>query len=1098
MSNDKELIQELYESFNGFYSYNECSRALSFNKDDIANAAQWLVDEGEKERTKKTILVKSSTLLAQAEVVSDISNKNLKNNAEIITKDESIIFPMNVSANIWTMNQDQVTLYSETGIKIFSKDPKDVKPLVFKKISNPNNPVIDPLNPIENPVEKKNFFSGFNEDFFKRNKNLANEGSNNELIDNLLEHEDFFVRYSRIIKPEEEGLKVKDNPFLNSSNKDSYISNSNVPPWIKSNANLALFQEPIKEPMKEILPESSILQKESAIIQKETSIKEPPESLKQTILSKIPKKLVLKGSHIKTIESSKKGFHPHPNFHMCYDPYMKKYYVMNWAWNSYTNIFPSLVTIAYDYENYEEREFLIPLHGLRDLKGSCYLPTVSLDVSKSGSPQKNEELECSINSKKQPRFGDILEGINDILVRLMRLQRRRFSMPWILNNWEYTYGYGLVEVMNRKAIVASLKDIEPEKKKLNSQKGKLLSRLNKFISFKENKKIENLTLLEIKKRYAGCIDGSYETYNLILQFCVNDLTILKNLKEFNENMMSNKQLEYLYLVLQYLLLWVKHSDILAVNPKQQNLSFSSFEKLAYEILKNPEIYHSQPDDSPFRKIFSLLWRVIIQGFEIFVRENTRQTLWLEVIFSYSTLSNPIFKYSRKHESIENLCYEISDFDEFDFNPLSYFFMKFAKWNESILPDYPLKESLIEGLKPEDDINKKFDSNTNFFNVYRKFRTLKVKEKSFVEPFGRLFIEDLTFLYHLKSSNNLFEEYYPNYFINNENASDVKGPTKDIKEPSKDNKEPSKDNKEPNENKAFTTLIIDGKTIDMSDFNPKILIPNKKLSDHQEFSKKLWDLFESKLKKALETPSIDGILIFKIFHNLFLDSYLEISRIEDGFFEAFYQTKLTRKFLDVFERVLDHGLHNLLKLSNATYISKIIGSIILILNSVFPLIHQSNMIKFTTMDSNLIKKLINILEILSQYTSIVSKNDQKLNLLVDMFTISNEGIDQINEKVFETNHPYERGKVVSFDQYHFPGALAISVELDKRCQSDTSNDYLIAAGWYNHHTTNMALQMSPRDGVGTCYRISGKPNMKRPLVLLGNTIQVEFSSSGHAK
>ena len=32
---DKELIQELYESFNGYFTFNECARALSYNKDDI-------------------------------------------------------------------------------------------------------------------------------------------------------------------------------------------------------------------------------------------------------------------------------------------------------------------------------------------------------------------------------------------------------------------------------------------------------------------------------------------------------------------------------------------------------------------------------------------------------------------------------------------------------------------------------------------------------------------------------------------------------------------------------------------------------------------------------------------------------------------------------------------------------------------------------------------------------------------------------------------------------------------------------------------------------------------------------------------------------
>ena len=1093
MSHDKELIQELYESFSGFYSYNECARALSFNKDDIANSAQWLADEGEKERTKKTILVKSSTLLAQAEVVSDISNKNLKNNAEILAKDDSLIFPMNVSANIWTMNREQVTLYSETGIKIFSKNPKDVKPLILKKtVTNPL-----PMD-ISEPVQKPNFFTNFNEDFFKRNRELAAES--NELVDSLLEQEDFFLRYSRVLKPEK-----PDKPEENLINSSSFISS--IPPWAKS-----LLSEPQKE-IKEVIV--------------------PPESLKKTISSKILKKLTLKGSHLKTVDGNKKGFHPHSNFHMCYDPFMKKYYVMNWTWNSYTNVFPSLITIAYDYENYEERDFLVPLHGLRDLKGSYYS---SLGNSRFNSPNKKEmeeilqkkiektgeteEIEEILMKKderseekeeflhrKQKKFEDIPEAIDDLLMCLMKLQRRRFSMPWILNNWEYTYGYGLVEILNKKAIIANLKDIEPEKKKLNTQKNKLISRLNKFLALKDSKnpiKTSQLKLLEIKKNYAGCIDGSFETFQLILDFCLSDLSSLLE-KSFT---FTQKQLETLYLKLQYILLWVKHSEILVVYNKQNPESFEKFEKLCYEILKDPVLY--QEEENTRRKVLSLLWRILIQGFEIFIRETSKQRLWLYLIFDYSLLSNVNFKYSRRNENLESLNYEYSDIDEGEMSPLSYFYMKFVKWNESILPDYPLKESLIEGGKAEEEV-KKVDSNTNFFNLYRKFKTLKLREKSFVEPLGRLLIEDLSFLYHIKTSNNLFEDFCPEFFIKpeeNKENKEKKEENKEKKEENKEKLEEIKENKEKipikispekiPENSPAENINIDGKSIKISEFNQKIFISSQRLGEHYSNTTKLWSFLEEKLKKALETALVDGILLFRIFLNLFLESWLEISRIEDGFFEAFYLIKLIRRFLEVFERVIEHGFKHLMQQSNSIYIAKILSLISLILNSIFPLIHHSNILKYSTLDGSLVDKLLSILEKLTKFTEVFTKNDKKLNILRDLFSISNEGIDQINEKIFETNHPYERGKVVSFDQFYFPGALAICVELDKRCQSDTTNDYLIVAGWYSHHITNMGLQMSPRDGVGTCYRISGKPNMKRPLVLLGNTMQVEFSSSGHAK
>lgn len=41
-------------------------------------------------------------------------------------------------------------------------------------------------------------------------------------------------------------------------------------------------------------------------------------------------------------------------------------------------------------------------------------------------------------------------------------------------------------------------------------------------------------------------------------------------------------------------------------------------------------------------------------------------------------------------------------------------------------------------------------------------------------------------------------------------------------------------------------------------------------------------------------------------------------------------------------------------------------------------------------------------------------------------------------------------------------------------------------------------MTHKDNIGSTFRISGKPNLKRPLIILGNSIRVEFSSSASAK
>jgi hypothetical protein len=50
----------------------------------------------------------------------------LKNNVELVTKEDSLIFPNHVSNYLWTMNRTHVALYCESGVKVFSKDPKDV------------------------------------------------------------------------------------------------------------------------------------------------------------------------------------------------------------------------------------------------------------------------------------------------------------------------------------------------------------------------------------------------------------------------------------------------------------------------------------------------------------------------------------------------------------------------------------------------------------------------------------------------------------------------------------------------------------------------------------------------------------------------------------------------------------------------------------------------------------------------------------------------------------------------------------------------------------------------------------------------------------
>jgi other hect domain ubiquitin protein ligase E3 len=108
-------------------------------------------------------------------------------------------------------------------------------------------------------------------------------------------------------------------------------------------------------------------------------------------------------------------------------------------------------------------------------------------------------------------------------------------------------------------------------------------------------------------------------------------------------------------------------------------------------------------------------------------------------------------------------------------------------------------------------------------------------------------------------------------------------------------------------------------------------------------------------------------------------------------------------------------------------------------------------------------------------------------------------------VYETNHPYERSKVQQFDAKYFPGAIALSLEFDRKCQSDQSHDFLTISSYYDYHNSNPGIELplskiflSKGMGIGNTFKVSGKINIKKQIVLLGNTVEGDFASSAHSR
>lgn len=72
-----------------------------------------------------------------------------------------------------------------------------------------------------------------------------------------------------------------------------------------------------------------------------------------------------------------------------------------------------------------------------------------------------------------------------------------------------------------------------------------------------------------------------------------------------------------------------------------------------------------------------------------------------------------------------------------------------------------------------------------------------------------------------------------------------------------------------------------------------------------------------------------------------------------------------------------------------------------------------------------------------------------------------------------------------------------LDFDKRCQSDQNHDIMTIQ--LIHKDGVIGNSIPCNDGVFvTSLRLTGKIEMKRPTLILGNNISVDFTSSGHAK
>lgn len=104
-------------------------------------------------------------------------------------------------------------------------------------------------------------------------------------------------------------------------------------------------------------------------------------------------------------------------------------------------------------------------------------------------------------------------------------------------------------------------------------------------------------------------------------------------------------------------------------------------------------------------------------------------------------------------------------------------------------------------------------------------------------------------------------------------------------------------------------------------------------------------------------------------------------------------------------------------------------------------------------------------------------------LIELCSQDAQSIDHLRSKVFETSHPYGRRESSRKEAFAFPGAIAVSCELDKRCRSENSNDYLSVYTIEEMH--------SIYDYLGTGYRAYARGNDQNQYILYGDTVNVSF-------
>lgn len=205
------------------------------------------------------------------------------------------------------------------------------------------------------------------------------------------------------------------------------------------------------------------------------------------------------------------------------------------------------------------------------------------------------------------------------------------------------------------------------------------------------------------------------------------------------------------------------------------------------------------------------------------------------------------------------------------------------------------------------------------------------------------------------------------------------------------------------------------------------------------------------------------------------------------YDVFKET-LALHLLDILNKI--YKQRNLADLSQATH-----RELKQLESFVFVLLFKSKIKNIGDIET-IVKALI---QILSKNIDFFSKNypQQMAAFKCETSKQTIKGISQLDTHIAETPHPIERGKNITFKRIFHEKAIGYLLEFDKRCQDDESTDSLIITSWF-HPEKKGVTNIVADAHINRYLNICGKKTLKKTIVMIGNSLDIQFISSNMAK